>query len=112
MFSGLPDFWEKSGETYCFNDTSLLTLITGNSDARYLMSFANILESRDGLAAFWDGHKAARMEGATRGWIQGAGHFTLQDDAFPLFLDKRVGNGDGGEQGSRIGMQGVVVEYS
>ena len=75
------------------------------------MAFADLAEGRNGLAAFGDGHKAARMEAAARGRVEGAGNFTFEDDTLASFFDEGVGNRHGGEQGPGIGMEGIIIEF-
>ena len=74
------------------------------------MARGDSAQRRHSLAAFGDSHKAAGMEGAAGGRIQGTGHFALQNDALPRFLDEGVGDGYGGEQSPGVRVQGVIIE--
>ena len=51
------------------------------------------------------------MEGAALGWVDGAGDVAGEDDALAGSLDYGVGDGDGGEKSSGVGVLGVLVEF-
>ena len=81
-------------------------------DAGYLMAVADISERRYGLAALGYPHEAARVEGAAGGWVKGAGHLALKDDALTGLFDKRVGDGHGGEEGPGVRVQRVFIKHA
>ena len=63
----------------------------------------------DGDAAeLWDG--AARMEGAARGRVHGRRGSAAQDDALPRAFGRRVWQGDGADEGLRVGVERVLLE--
>ena len=66
----------------------------------------DFLEGRLLDLAVIHGHRAARMETAAGGRVQGAGYVTLEDDA--LAANLRIGDRDGGHESLGVGMEGVA----
>jgi FtsZ-binding cell division protein ZapB len=80
----------------------------GDADAGDGVAGGDFAEVGVDAGAVGDGLGAAGVEAAAGGRVDGRGHVALEDDAVALV--RGVGDGDGGEQGARVGVERVGVQ--
>ncbi len=87
-------------------------MVPSNSDTGYLVFVTDLAQRGYHLAALRYSHRAARVEAASRWWVEGAGNLTFQDDVLPFFFNEGICYRHSGEECSGVGVQGIIVELS
>src|SRR3989337_2515598 len=88
------------------------SLVSLGPDAGDPVIRRDLSKLRDALAALRDGHGTSGMEDTAGGRVQRTGDFAPENDALAFRLDCRVRNGNGGEEGLRVRVEGGLVEVA